>query len=565
MSYNFNISLSILNHLGRNLYRNFVTVIGEAISNSWDADATKVWIKIDKDHRSMCIVDNGVGMDADDFQNKFLKIGYSKRKNGIARSKKGRPYIGRKGIGKLALLSCAEKIHIATKTNSTEPIGGVIDNSELDKAITDDLNSQDYILQNTSSEVISLLDNVSQGTVIYFENITDNIINTIDYIKKLIALNFKFSLIDNEFSIYINDELIGVNLLGDLAKNTQFVWIINNHAEPFLDYETTGFAPQETIKIESRLPIKGFIATAYRPANIKIRGANDKITLDLFVNGRMREKDLLRHIPTARIVENYTFGQIYSDGLDSGTGKDVFTSSREGIISNDMNYIAIMKEIETIFKNIIEQWDALRRKYGESGDPDNTSLTPKARKAEELFNQTIIDMNFSTKIWSKPRKKKEQEEVNPVAMWVRELASEAQFNIPSYSECFISENLLRKFIAYTNHPLTKEAKEHANKWKSRENTSKEAANISYQVRQSNEDIFYLDMDDLANLIDKAKDGSTKMASLSRSAVIYKPLRDSVGHTSLLTDVAKTQLTTEYNNIQARVVKLLEKVDNKSSE
>ena len=279
----------------------------------------------------------------------------------------------------------------------------------------------------------------------------------------------------------------------------------------------------------------------------------------------MREKDLLRHIPTARIVENYTFGQIFSDDLDNGAGKDVFTSSREGIISNDVNFIAIIKEIEKIFKNIIEQWDTLRRKYGESGDPDNTSLTPKARKAEELFNQTIIDMNFPTEIWGKRGKQKKQEKVNPVSIWVHELASEAQFNIPSYSECFISENLLRKFITYTNHPLTKEAKDSANKWKSRENLSKEAANISYQVRQSNEDIFYLDMDDLANLIDKAKDGSTKMASLSRSAIIYKPLRDSVGHTSLLTDVAKNQLTAEYNNIQARVVKLLEKLDNKDSE
>lgn len=38
-AYTFNISLSILNHLGRNLYRNFITVLGEAISNSWDADA----------------------------------------------------------------------------------------------------------------------------------------------------------------------------------------------------------------------------------------------------------------------------------------------------------------------------------------------------------------------------------------------------------------------------------------------------------------------------------------------------------------------------------------------
>ena len=46
--FNFNISLSILNHLGRNLYRNFITVIGEAISNSWDADANNVHIYIDK-------------------------------------------------------------------------------------------------------------------------------------------------------------------------------------------------------------------------------------------------------------------------------------------------------------------------------------------------------------------------------------------------------------------------------------------------------------------------------------------------------------------------------------
>ena len=46
--YNFNISLSVLNHLGRNLYRNIITVIGEAISNSWDADANNIWIQIDR-------------------------------------------------------------------------------------------------------------------------------------------------------------------------------------------------------------------------------------------------------------------------------------------------------------------------------------------------------------------------------------------------------------------------------------------------------------------------------------------------------------------------------------
>src|SRR5690554_7042619 len=51
-NFTFNISLSVLNHLGRNLYRNFITVIGEAISNSWDADANNVWIYIDRENDS---------------------------------------------------------------------------------------------------------------------------------------------------------------------------------------------------------------------------------------------------------------------------------------------------------------------------------------------------------------------------------------------------------------------------------------------------------------------------------------------------------------------------------
>ena len=81
-NFNFEISLSVLNHLGRNLYRNSITVLGEAISNSWDADAKNVWISFDQHNGSFTIKDDGTGMDADDFQKKFLKIGYTKRADG---------------------------------------------------------------------------------------------------------------------------------------------------------------------------------------------------------------------------------------------------------------------------------------------------------------------------------------------------------------------------------------------------------------------------------------------------------------------------------------------------
>ena len=71
-----------------------------------------VRIYVDRDKQSFFIKDDGLGMTAEDFQNKFLKIGYSKRKDGTKRSPAGRPFIGRKGIGKLALLSRADKITV---------------------------------------------------------------------------------------------------------------------------------------------------------------------------------------------------------------------------------------------------------------------------------------------------------------------------------------------------------------------------------------------------------------------------------------------------------------------
>src|SRR5439155_22668336 len=87
--FSFEISLSVLNHLGRNLYRSFATVLGEAISNSWDADAETVRIFYDRATSGLVICDDGEGMTARDFQYKFLKIGYSKRRENVSRSTGG--------------------------------------------------------------------------------------------------------------------------------------------------------------------------------------------------------------------------------------------------------------------------------------------------------------------------------------------------------------------------------------------------------------------------------------------------------------------------------------------
>jgi len=548
----FNISLSVLNHLGRNLYRNVITVLGEAISNSWDADASNVWITIDKEHNCMTIVDDGDGMNFDDFQNKFLKIGYSKRRNGRYRTPSGRPFIGRKGIGKLALLSCAKKIHVASKTKETDFVGGIIDNSSLDQAITDDLNSQEYILGNLTSKVLLSANIIEKGTYILFENVNEGITNTVDYIKKSVALYFRFSLLDKNFNIFVNNEKIDEKMLGKLAEGTQFLWKIDDIEDPFIKQLSLESKPKI---LKPKINIKGYIASVDKPSKLKIRGTQEKVSIDLFVNGRLREKDILRHIPTSRIVENYVYGQIHFDDLDSGGTKDIFTSSREGIISDDLCYRKFLGEIERLFKNIMDDWDELRRKKGDDGDPDNMKITRKARKAQELFNTTFKEMKENHKKDENHKKKKS----NYVDNWIKELSGEAEYNIPSYVECFIAENLLREHIKYNKMKLSQEAVSEAKKWKEKENKNKGIANISYEIRKSKDDIYYLDMKYLSNFIDKALD-KNKDPALSRSSDIYKPVRDAVGHTSIITSTAKRQLSIELENIKARVMKLMDDVE-----
>jgi hypothetical protein len=136
------------------------------------------------------------------------------------------------------------------------------------------------------------------------------------------------------------------------------------------------------------------------------------------------------------------------------------------------------------------------------------------------------------------------------------LSADAAFNFESYAECFISENLVRAYIADRAIPLSDEAKREADKWKKREGESKNKGNISIDIRRDPNELSYLSMDDLANLVDKPKD-KQKEAALARDAVEFKPMRDAVAHTALLTDEAKQRLKAVRENIKARVKTLLD--------
>jgi len=543
----FEISLSVLNHLGRKLYRSFTTVLGEAISNSWDADAINVRIWVDREKNSMCIDDDGIGMNSDDFQNKFLKIGYSKRKEGSLSSERKRPYIGRKGIGKLALLSCADRISIISKVAGGQYVGGTIDNSGLDKAITDDLTPKEYPLEDWDRNLFEEnLKNKAKGTTIYFENINEGISHTLPFLKKIIALNFRFSLLDKSFNIFVNDERITTSFLDDLSMKTEYLWIINDIDDPYIKHLNEIFTQTRNESKQLRIPgdMKGFIASVEKPRDLKITTTEERVGIDLFVNGRLREKDILKHMPTARVVESYIYGQIHCDFLEDDI--DRFTSNRESIVADDPKFREIITLLrDEVLNKVLNDWDVWRRKHRKDGDSENKTITKKERKAEELYNTVAAEYSFPD----------EKDSNLKLEKWVANLSEDAVFNFASYAECFISENLIRTFIEDQRISLSNEAKKEITKWKNREDESKGRGNVSIELRKKNSKLSFLSMAGLANLVDKRD--PIKEACLARDANEYKPIRDALAHTALLTDEAKAKLSTVYANIRERLRKLLQ--------
>ncbi len=546
--FTFEISLSVLNHLGRSLYRSFATVLGEAISNSWDADAKNVHIYVNRDRSSLFIKDDGVGMTADDFQNKFLKIGYSKRKGRRKFSAGGRPFIGRKGIGKLALLSCADKIAVISKVKGGRYIGGVIDNAGLDHAIKKDLTPQEYPLKSCKATIFGKYTSGHRhGTIIYFEKVKEGIRNSFPFLAKTIALYFRFSLVDPSFNIYLNGKKITHKDLRDLADKTEFLWKIGNHDDPLVDALESTFAKSSedhetrTLKVPD---VKGFIASVEKPTNLKIMATGERVGIDLFVNGRLRERDILKHIPTARVVESYLYGQIHFDSLDDAV-TDRFTSSREGVVADDPKYAKFLETFRNTILKVVEDWDKWRTKHRKQGDPDNARLSKKQRASLDLYGAVSREYDLSKGSANKGK----------VGGWVDGLSDDAAFNFESYADCFVSENLVRKCIKERKLPLSPEAKAEAAEMRKRERDSKGRGNISISIRRYPNDSSYLSMDSLANLVDKAKDPA-KEAGLSRDAKEYKPMRDAVAHTALLTDVAKTRLRTVRENIKGRLKTIL---------
>lgn len=344
------LDLNILNHLGLNLYSNTPAVLSEVIANSWDADASVVKITCDQEYDLITIVDNGNGMDLNDINDKFLCVGYRKRDNGENISPKyGRRVMGRKGIGKLSLLSIADNIEIYSKKGNCRN-AFCMARADIEREISE--TNSTY-----SPREIPFVDfEFATGTKIEIRGFKKNINRTPEFLRKRLAR--RFSVMGADFQISINDVPI---TFADRAyfDKLQFVWTIGVLPKTLQDK----FPPhslQGTLndKVSDKYSIYGWIGAVDKPSDLE---DNNKISI--IARGKLAQEDILFSYNEGGIYASYLIGELYADFLDIDDDRDISTSNRQQYIEDDERYKLLVAHVFALLKEIKNKWTDLRKEH----------------------------------------------------------------------------------------------------------------------------------------------------------------------------------------------------------
>ena len=139
-----------------------------------------------------------------------------------------------------------------------------------------------------------------------------------------------------------------------------------------------------------------------------------------------------------------------------------------------------------VIPKVLEDWDVLRLARGKEGDDENARVSKRKRKALDLYTAATEEY----------RPEESGEARDQVDLWMDELRPDAQFNVDAYVDCFLSENLVRKYLKH-HSIISDEAKQKAHDYAITEQNRKAAANISFDIRKDNDPLSYLGMDQLA--------------------------------------------------------------------
>jgi hypothetical protein len=375
--------IGTIKHLGIQMYSSLPPVIGELVSNAWDADAENVSIRVPEspviDNSVIVIEDDGNGMSDQEVRQAYLIIGRDRRsESGMDATSKGRPIMGRKGVGKLSSFGIASIVEVETIK------GGETSHFQMD------LEEMKKQAGNRTLELPPLepTGNLKKGTRVTLRQIKRYRNRSISIEQLRRGLSRRFSVIgpETKFNVVINGKPITAadrdlkRLLEKGPDGRPYLWEFDEEIE-----SGTGWR------------VKGWIGALNRTS-----GSDDGIQrgVTLMARGKMvQEPFLFEAVVGQQFALSYLIGELHAEFVDQA--EDTIATTRNSLVWDTEPNTALKKWGEAVMKRVSREWaerranesinkvekSAVFKKYQERTSEFQDSVTKKA--ADKLIREVI--------------------------------------------------------------------------------------------------------------------------------------------------------------------------------
>lgn len=426
-TYELSVDLQVLKHLGIGLYSNLPSVVSEMVANAYDADATEVNITIQGD--TIVIKDNGLGMNVEDANKKFLTVGYDKRvkeKNAegkVLTAKFGRLPMGRKGIGKLSTFAIANTVRVESVKTCLEKDsdGKIIQETicgscafQMDVEAIEERakKKQKYNPEKLDTDKLDF----DRGTRITLTNLKRERGINAEFVRRNIAR--RFAVFGKNFKASINESEVTINDRQYWDK-LQFVWGLGQNPE--FDIAKGGgkvknvdaiansegenkeiLSNEVSISGDGVEVVTGWIGTVHLPKDLKDENL-DNNGIVVMARGKLVHENLLPFARTGRVFAEYIVGEINADWLDTDNQDDIAASDRQNLRENDVRFNALQSYLKERLNELAQFWDKWRKAVGKKEAIERhpalkewlDTLNPDNRKQAEKLIASIEGMAVS--------------------------------------------------------------------------------------------------------------------------------------------------------------------------
>lgn len=360
------ISLNVLEHLGINLYSNVPSVLSEIVANAWDADAAEVTVDWDRSNGRIVIFDDGIGMTAEEVNERFLKVGHRRRDVQPGLTPKGRHPMGRKGIGKLSLFSIAGVVQIETQ-KAGQSSAFEMRLEDIRQKVQQAGGSGTYEPIELPTDAIDF----AHGTRITLSELRHKqTVATSKAVRTRVARRFSVLGGQNGFKVTIDGQEV-VPADRGYYEQLQYIWTYGDQSDVLslasnLDEHEARQIPQEV----ADLNISGWLGTVKESRQLKDEQGDNLNKIAIFVRGKMAQEDILADFSERGVYASYLIGEIRAEGLDlyDGPGTtnddDAATSSRQRLLEDDERYRKLQAFLGAELKHIQNRWADLRAEDG---------------------------------------------------------------------------------------------------------------------------------------------------------------------------------------------------------